>query len=177
MLAKVVTGAAAAALLAVGSGGADATTAYRIVAPGQFAPPNALIASSALTYDNELVPPASEIRVVQQGDDTSGMTVSMSVKGLVPGHEYGAHVHQKACGADPEAAGGHYQHVQDPKQANAENEIWLDFTADAKGDGSAKVHKAWGLRPGGAASIVIHDKPGSAGARVACFTVPFVGVS
>ncbi|MGW2339978.1 superoxide dismutase family protein [Streptomyces sp. NPDC001661] len=176
MKAKIVTGALAAALLAVSSGTASATTSYWVRAAGHFSPPDAFVASSALTYDKGLVPPASAIQVAQHGTD-SGMTVSLRVRGLVPGHEYGAHVHQKPCGADPEAAGGHYQNVVDPKRVTAENELWLDFTADEDGNGRAKVHKKWGLRPGGAGSVVIHDKPGSSGERVACFTVPFASIS
>ncbi|MEB8343692.1 superoxide dismutase family protein [Streptomyces endophyticus] len=176
MKAKIVTGALAAAVLAVTSGTASATTSYWVRVAGHFSPPNAFVASSALTYDKELVPPASSIQVAQHGTD-SGMTVSMRVEGLVPGHKYGAHVHQKSCGADPEAAGGHYQNVVDPKRVTAENELWLDFTADADGNGRAQVHKSWGLRPGGAGSIVIHDKPGASGDRVACFSVPFTSIS
>ncbi|MCX5533807.1 superoxide dismutase family protein [Streptomyces sp. NBC_00006] len=177
MKAKIVTGVLAAAALAVTTGSASATASYWVRMAGHFSPPNAFVASSALTYDKALVPPASSIEVSQHGTDSSGMTVSMRVRGLVPGHKYGAHVHQKSCGADPEAAGGHYQNVVDPKRVTAENELWLDFTADAKGSGSAKVHKSWGLRHGGAGSIVIHDKPGASGDRVACFSVPFTSIS
>ncbi|WP_306320818.1 MULTISPECIES: superoxide dismutase family protein [unclassified Streptomyces] len=172
MVAGMVTGAMAAAVLAAGGGAGSAADCYWMRAEGQFAPPGALVPSSAITYDNGLVPPASSIEVAQHGSE-SGMTVRMRVRGLVPGHTYGAHVHQKPCGVDPEAAGGHYQNVVDPERENAENEIWLDFTADADGDGAAKVRKPWGLRPGGAGSVVIHDKPGGSGDRVACFTVPF----
>ncbi|MFJ9180420.1 superoxide dismutase family protein [Streptomyces sp. NPDC102360] len=176
MKARIVTGVLAAAVLAVSSGTASATTSYWVRVAGHFSPPDAFVASTALTYDKALVPPASSVQVAQHGTD-SGMTVSMRVRGLVPGHKYGAHVHQKSCGADPEAAGGHYQNVVDPKRVTAENELWLDFTADENGDGRAKVHKKWGLRPGGAGSIVIHDKPGASGDRVACVSVPFTSVS
>ncbi|MEV1018960.1 superoxide dismutase family protein [Streptomyces sp. NPDC050264] len=173
MVAGMVTGALAAAVLAAGGGGADVTgQSYWVRAVATFSPPTAFMASPAITYDMKLVPAASSIEVEQSGSG-SVMTVGLSVKGLVPGHAYGAHVHQKPCGADPAAAGGHYQHVVDPARANAGNEVWLDFTTDATGKGTATVRKAWGLRSGEARSVVIHDVPGGAGARVACFTVPF----
>ncbi|MFJ9036031.1 superoxide dismutase family protein [Streptomyces sp. NPDC102406] len=173
MVAGMVTGALAAAVLAAGGGGpGGGVNGYWVKADATFSPPTAFLPSPAVTYDMKLVPAAASITVSQRGD-ANGMTVGLSVRGLVAGHAYGAHVHQKACGADPAAAGGHYQHVVDPKLANAQNEVWLDFTTDTAGAASVKVRKAWGLRAGEAESVVIHDAPGGAGARVACFTVPF----
>ncbi|MGY0023691.1 superoxide dismutase family protein [Streptomyces sp. cg35] len=177
MVAGMVTGVLAAAVLAAGGGGAGGgTDCYWVRAEAQFAPPSAHVPSHALTYDMKLVPAASWVRVEQHGHG-AGMTVSLDVDGLAPKHAFGAHVHQKPCGADPAAAGGHYQHVVDPDQMNADNEVWLDFTTDAKGKGAAEVRKKWGLRPGEANSVVIHDVPGGAGRRVACFTVPFASSS
>ncbi|WP_338696105.1 superoxide dismutase family protein [Streptomyces sp. Q6] len=173
MVAAMVTGALAAAVFAAGGGGAGAAAdCYWMRAEARFAPPTAFVPSPAITYDMDLVPAAASIAVAQRGDD-SGMTVELSVEGLAPGHAYGAHVHQKPCGADPQAAGGHYQHVVDPQRADAGNEVWLDFTTTTAGDGRAAVRKAWGLRAGEAGSVVIHDMPGGAGERVACFSVPF----
>ncbi|WP_353942347.1 superoxide dismutase family protein [Streptomyces sp. HUAS MG91] len=172
MVAGMVTGALAAAVLAAGGGGGGPANCYWVMAQGRFAPATAFMPASAITYDTKLVPAGASIKVQQFGDD-SGMTVDLRVSGLVAGHTYGAHVHQKPCGTDPKAAGGHYQHVVDPKQANARNEVWLDFTADASGAGSAVARKTWGLRSGGAASVVLHDMPGMKGARVACLTVGF----
>ncbi|MCQ4213850.1 superoxide dismutase family protein [Streptomyces longispororuber] len=173
MVAGMVTGALAAAVFAAGGGTGGAADCYWLGVGGDFAPPSAIASSRAITYDMELVPAAAGVSVGQHGDN-HGMTVTLRVDGLVPGHVYGAHVHQKPCGADPADAGGHYQHVVDPKQVNRENEVWLDFTADARGNGSAVTHKDWGVRPGGAGSVVLHDEPGTAGKRVACVTVPFV---
>ncbi|MEU6392090.1 hypothetical protein [Streptomyces sp. NPDC046939] len=175
MVAGMVTGALAAAVLAAGGGGAaDATgtSSYWMESRATFSPPTAFLPSSAVTYDTGLVPAAASIKVTQSGD-TDRMTVRLDVGGLAHSHAFGAHVHQRACGAGPEAAGGHYQHVADPKKADAENEVWLDFTTDAEGAGHAEVKKGWGLRDGEAGSVVIHDAPGAAGKRVACFTVPF----
>ncbi|MGW2224941.1 superoxide dismutase family protein [Streptomyces formicae] len=197
MVAGMVAGAVAAAVLAAGGGvpdGADGGTdgelsssvavaavadQYWMRAEARFAPPTAFIPSPAVTYEQGLVPAASWISVEQRVDGR-GTTVTARVRGMAPGHAYGVHVHQNPCGASPEAAGGHYQHVQDPVQpskdpayANPDNEVWLDFTAGADGSGSASAHHLWGFRPGGAGSVVLHREPGGAGDRVACFTVPF----
>ncbi|MEV5975924.1 superoxide dismutase family protein [Streptomyces sp. NPDC052114] len=184
MVAGILTGAVAAAVLAAGgTGGGDGTggaaDTYWGNAEATFAPPTAFGSSPALTYDTGLVPEAAWIQVVERGDAT-GTTVGVRVRGMTPGHAYGVHVHQKPCGAAPEAAGGHYQHRVDPVQPskdpahlNPDNEIWLDFTAGADGSGSARVHHDWGFRPGGAASVVLHREQGGAGDRIACFTVPF----
>ncbi|WP_069887088.1 superoxide dismutase family protein [Streptomyces luteocolor] len=182
MVAGILTGAVAAAVLAaggtVGAGGGAADT-YWIRAEATFAPPTAFVPSPAVTYDMGLVPAASWIEVVQYGGER-GTDVAVRVRGMRPGHAYGVHVHQKPCGAAPEAAGGHYQHRVDPVQPskdpaylNPENEIWLDLTAGADGSGWARAHHDWGFRPGGAASVVLHREQGGAGDRVACFTVPF----
>ncbi len=110
------------------------------------------------------------------------------MRGLLPNHEYGAHAHQKACGALATDAGAHFQHVIDPVQpsvdpayANPRNEIWLDFTTDTRGNGWARSTVRWQFDSRRAGSVVIHDHhtatdPGSAGTagpRYGCLTVPF----
>ncbi|WP_066944610.1 superoxide dismutase family protein [Streptomyces lushanensis] len=170
-----------------------------VKAEGWFTPPSALRLSDALTYDVEKVPVGSRVSVVEQvreqtGGHTGeraggeGTTVRLRVSGLLPERMYGAHVHTKPCGATPDTSGPHYQNVEDPQQpstdpayANPENEVWLDFTTDAEGHGAAESRHEWRFRPGGARSVVIHEhhtstapgEAGTAGARLACLTVPF----
>ncbi|MFJ2604797.1 superoxide dismutase family protein [Streptomyces sp. NPDC091279] len=174
MVAGICASAVAAALLATGTGG---THGYTLETEGRFAAPGGHVppAAVALTYDRKLVPAGAGIEVRQQTADSGATTVELRVSGVVPGHAYGVHVHQKPCAADPAAAGGHYQHVvsTDPRQANPRNEVWLDFTPGRDGSGEASARHDWGFRQGEASSVVIHDKPGTTGARVACFTVPF----
>ncbi|MBC9712551.1 superoxide dismutase family protein [Streptomyces sp. TRM66268-LWL] len=193
MVAGMAVAGLAAALLATtggsavggadGSGGVRTSGAaadyYWMRAEATFAPPSALIPSTAKTYDMKLVPAASWIEVRQHTDE-QGTKVSLKVKGLKPGHAYGAHVHQKPCGTDPMDAGGHYQNVvdpvqpsKDPKYLNPDNEIWLDFTTDKAGNAEAAAHHSWNFRRGAAASVVLHREQGGAGDRLACFTVPF----
>ena len=161
--------------------GGGSSVDLRVVA--RFSPPTALLPSLALTYRTALVPAGARIEV-EQHSTRRGSTVQLRVTGVRAGHGFGAHVHRAPCGADPAAAGGHYQHRVDPVQpstdpayANPRNEVWLDFTADAHGEGAARAHHTWGFRSGEAGSVVLHDAPGTAGARVACFTVPFGPVS
>ncbi|MFG2519680.1 superoxide dismutase family protein [Streptomyces sp. NPDC048527] len=198
MVARIVAGAVTAAVLASGGGTAGGSgkaaggtagggTAdpggYGVRVAARFSPPNAFVASPALTYDMKLVPAGARIEVVQRGGH-GRVSVSVRVEGLVAGRAYGAHVHQGECGGDPAAAGGHYQHREDPVRpsmdpayANPANELWLGFTTDAQGAGAATSRQSWEFRPGEARSVVLHGMPGGAGARIACFTVPFEPVS
>lgn len=176
MVAGILTAAVTAAVLAA-SGGVPGDGGDCVRAKGRFAPSKTL--SPALTYDRQLVPPGARIEVTQR-HERSGTRVALRVRGLKPGHAYGVHVHQKPCGTDPAAAGGHYQHRPDPVQpsknpayVNPANEVWLDFTARPDGSGKAAAVHSWGFRPGGASSVVLHREQGGAGDRVACFTVPF----
>ncbi|SDK01034.1 superoxide dismutase family protein [Streptomyces indicus] len=176
-----VAGLTAALLATTGGTGHSAAAAdyYWMRAEATFAPPSALIPSTAKTYDLGLVPAAGWVEVRQHTDER-GTKVALRVKGLKPGYAYGAHVHQKPCGTDPMDAGGHYQNKvdpvqpsKDPKYLNADNEIWLDFTTDEAGNGKAAAHHSWNFRRGAAASVVLHREQGGAGDRLACFTVPF----
>lgn len=173
MVAGICAGALAAAVLA--SGAVDGAGDYTMRAEGRFAAPARGTAPAAVTYDRKLVPVGSRIEVRQRIAKNGATTVELRVAGMKPGHAYGVHVHRRRCGADPAAAGGHYQHrpSTDPAAANPANEVWLDFTADARGAGRASARHSWGFRRGEASSVVLHSEPGNAGARTACFTVPF----
>ncbi len=92
------------------------------------------------------------------------------------------------CTGVPDEAGPHYQNHQDPTTpstnpvyANPENEIWLDFTADAEGAATSTVTHGWAFSPTRPPrSLVLHaehthtaaGEAGTAGARVACLTLP-----
>ena len=87
----------------------------------------------------------------------------------------GSHVHALPCNQN--AAGGHYRN--DPAgPATADNEIWLDFTANAAGNGEAQAVAAFLIRPNGAHAVAIHDHgtdpaTGAAGPKLACVDVNF----
>ncbi|MCZ4515191.1 superoxide dismutase family protein [Streptomyces sp. ActVer] len=160
-----------------GTGGTGGEHGYSMRTDARFAPPGAFVPSAAVTYDMRLVPAGSRIEVGQRSSERGATTVKVRLTGLKAGHEYGAHVHRKPCGADPAAAGGHYQHrpSTDPASMNPDNEVWLDFTADARGAGGASARHDWNFRFGEAASVVLHGEQGGSGVRLACFTVPFGG--
>ncbi|MEU8886317.1 superoxide dismutase family protein [Streptomyces sp. NPDC048442] len=153
-------------------GGSRGGDGQGLTVDGRFAPASAFVPSAAVTYDQALVPAGGWIQV-QQKADRHGTTVTVKVKGLGPHHAFGMHVHEKACGVDPKAAGMHYQHVKDPKLVNPDNEVWLDLTTDGSGSAKATAHHTWGLPEGKANSVVLHREQGGAGERVGCFTVPF----
>ncbi|WP_307818680.1 superoxide dismutase family protein [Streptomyces sp. MBT62] len=141
---------------------------------GKHRQPGRLRDADGRAVDTKLVPAAAWIEVGQRTTVGGATTVRLRVDGMVPGHAYAVHVHQKPCGADPAAAGGHFQHKPstDPADVTADNEVWLDFTADEHGAGEASARHDWNFREGEASSVVIHDMPGSR-VRAACFTVPF----
>src|SRR5689334_15957542 len=85
--------------------------------------------AGAYSYNSTFVPSGSSAKVHAVYTASGKTIVTLQVRGLVPNREYGSHVHKFACGADPLAAGGHFQYVvggaSDPNFANEENEIWL----------------------------------------------------
>ncbi|MDT0322758.1 superoxide dismutase family protein [Streptomyces millisiae] len=172
--AVALTVALATAGSAAAAGGGD----YWLRTGTQFATAGTGEAPRAVSYDTDLVPPGAHITVTEYVVD-GALTVEVSARGLVPGQTYGTHVHVAPCGADPEAAGGHYQN--EPGSVDPENEVWLDFTADVDGAGSATSQHEWLFRPGEAASVVLHERAtepdGTAGDRVGCFTVPFAALA
>lgn len=140
-----------------------------------------------ITYDVQRIPVGAKLST--GASVANGQTkVELKVSGLLPDTKYGSHVHTKPCGAKPADSGPHYQHEKDPvtpsvdpKYANAENEIWLDFTTDAQGAATATATVKWEFRGGEANSVVVHaahtstehGKAGTAGDRLACLTAQF----
>ncbi|UED86691.1 superoxide dismutase family protein [Streptomyces profundus] len=184
VLTALVTGSGGTALAADGG---TAAAERGLVFAGEFAPVTEGPVPRAVTYRPELVPAGSTVEVVQRVGE-GRMRIALRVEGVNAAHTYGAHVHTSPCGAAPEDSGPHYQNRpgEAPEAANPSNEVWLDFTADANGAGEARAAQNWVFRADEARSVVIHEHatdsghhggtPGDAGARVACFTVPFHGV-
>ncbi|WP_407566459.1 superoxide dismutase family protein [Streptomyces sp. 184] len=184
---------AAVALLATGA----AVPAPAAAAPGDgpdvvareahFLPPAKAAPGDGLTYDPALVPVGAGVNVLEVARD-GRTSIRLGLTGLLPGRTYGAHVHTKPCGATPDLAGPHYQDEPDPVQpsvdpayANPENEVWLDFTTDGRGNAYTSARQDWRFRAGEARSVVVHEhatmthpgEAGMAGARLACLSVPF----
>lgn len=142
---------------------------------------------AGITYDVARIPVGARLSTGSTVSD-GRTTVELKVSGLLPDTKYGSHVHTKPCGAKPADSGPHYQNSKDPvspsvdpRYANAENEIWLDFTTDAQGAASAEATVAWEFRKGEANAVVVHaahtstehGKAGTAGDRLACLTATF----
>ncbi|KAB7845046.1 superoxide dismutase family protein [Streptomyces mobaraensis NBRC 13819 = DSM 40847] len=143
---------------------------------------------AAVTYVPAAVPEGARVRVAERPAHGGRTRFVLRLQGLPAGRTFGAHAHRRACGPKPDDAGPHYQNVKDPVQpsvdpayANPRNEVWLDLTTDAHGAARAETTVAWRVRPGEARSVVLHEHAtdtraghaGTAGARLACVTVPF----
>jgi Cu-Zn family superoxide dismutase len=175
-----------AATTAVGS--ADATPwdgMLRVVTAAASAQPYQPDAG-AVTY-SPLVPTGAQLATLAISGKQN-TSVLLSVQGLLPSREYGAHVHVKPCGPAPADSGPHFQNVTDPVQpsvdpryANPRNEIWLDFTTDPAGNAITVAHVPWGFGKRKAGSVVVHEThthtdpghAGTAGARLACLNAEF----
>ncbi|MFG2907129.1 superoxide dismutase [Kitasatospora sp. NPDC048286] len=143
---------------------------------------------AAPTYDTTKVPAGAKatVQVVAAGGST---LVRMEVSGLLPSTVYGSHAHVNACGANGDAAGGHFEHTPDPKGAstdpqfaNPTNEIWLDFQTDAQGHAVVWSKQPWDFSDGRAPkSVILHamktetaaGSAGKAGSRLACANAAF----
>ncbi|HEX7309335.1 superoxide dismutase family protein [Lentzea sp.] len=187
--------AGAALLTLTACAGAEPSSAPSSTAPAVTPVAETAVAAPAasgdqpkgITYDEKRIPLGAKLSAASSV--ASGRTtVELEVSGLVPDTQYGSHVHTKACGAKPADSGPHYQNEKDPvtpsvdpKYANAQNEIWLDFTTDARGAATASATVPWEFRRGEANAVVVHaahtstehGKAGTAGDRLACLTASF----
>ncbi|GAA2668729.1 superoxide dismutase family protein [Actinoplanes palleronii] len=172
--------------------GLAATPASAAPAPGPAVFQSWTAGAQAVTYDPVVVPLGATAQV-EFSSTGHNLWVRLGVTGLVPGRAYGAHMHVAACAADPKAAGPHFQHQHDPAAtkekpsadpafANAVNEIWLDFTADARGAATVSRSQRWMFaRDQRPKSLILHAETtktgpgvaGTAGARVGCLNLPF----
>ena len=110
--------------------------------------------------------------------------VSLKIQGLdrgSVGRRLGAHVHVGPCVAGIGGAAGPHFNIDSgstPPAISEETEVWLDFVIGRNGTARAEAEVPFVIPPGGAASVVIHEKPtapgtGLAGARIACLPVQF----
>jgi Cu-Zn family superoxide dismutase len=172
------------------SASASAAALPNITAKGTYVPAASADASTtAFAYDQKLVPAGAGAEVTLTSRD--GRTnVSLKATGYLPNRTYGAHLHVKPCGTDPQAAGSRFQHnvdpaatesqSVDPAYSNPQNEVWLDFTTDASGNASVTAEQPWALTADRQPrSLVVHaekthteaSKRVTAGVRVSCLTL------
>lgn len=91
--------------------------------------------------------------------------VTVNVTGLTASAEYPAHVHDHACSAAK--GGGHYKLDDSVADTMETNEIWVGFTADADGMGTATAMAMGHVARAAAQSIVIHS-PDDSAVRLGC---------
>lgn len=134
---------AAMALTACGSGSGTTGEISEIVS-GDFTP----VADAPADYSD--VSGEADIQRPENG----GTVVSLRVTGLEPQTDYIAHLHTGGC--DQTDPGG--PHFQFKKGGSEEppNEIHLEFTSDAAGEGKAQVSTDRNVPIGEAGSVVIH---------------------
>lgn len=136
---------AAGALAACGSDSSTTETSGEESAPvtGQFSP----VAGA----------PARDLEVdgeVELTRSDGGTTVSISVTGLKPKTAYIAHLHTGGCAqADP--GGPHFQFKKGGSE-EPPNEIHLEFTSNAAGEGEAEASSKREVPIGEAGAVVIH---------------------
>lgn len=180
---SATSSASATTSSATSSTGATSSAAGRIDVERTFAQWSD--GAQAVTYDTAGVPVGARASVEVEPEG-SGTKVELEVHGLQPNRTYGAHIHVKQCGQTGDAAGPHYQNEKDPVSpstdpayANNRNEVWLDFTTDAQGEGESSSTVAWQFRADEGRALVIHAQStathaghaGTAGARLACLTL------
>lgn len=147
LMAVVLALVVAAALAACGSsdsGTTDSGSAEDAPVSGQFEP----VAEA----------PAGDSKVDGEAELTradGGTTVSLTASGLEPKTAYVAHLHTGGC--DQEDPGG--PHFQFEKGGSEEppNEIHLEFTTNAAGEGEAEASSKREVPIGEAGSVVIHS--------------------
>ncbi len=147
------------------AGSPQAAAAEHVLSEGVFS-----TSGPAWTYDP--VVPSGASAVVRTVETGSGRTVAtLHVRGFAPSTDFSVHAHTGACGRDPLASAGHYQHHVGGAVDDA-NELWLGFSTNPAGNGNAQAVVEWQFRAGEARSVTFHD-PSQAGMRVACLPVAF----
>ncbi|MFJ1758231.1 superoxide dismutase family protein [Kitasatospora sp. NPDC088134] len=158
---------------AEGPAGSAGSATDRVV-DARFDRANGIVPARAITHAPDLVPYGAQVRVTV-GRAAGRTVVSVELSGVAGAHEFPAHVHTGACGADPAASGPHYQQVAGSDAAD--NELRMTLRTDPGGAAAASTTVPWQFRPGEAHSLVLHaGTPAGRHApaeRVACVDVDF----
>lgn len=181
---RTVTVVCASAALA--AAGALAVAAPALAGADVTHSAGTLVRYDPTTAGIQPVPVGARAKVHSVATPQGRTIVTLTVTGMQPDETYGAHAHTAGCALDVKGA-GHWQKVplpadvaNSPAHANPQNEIWLDLTTDAEGNGSAKAVVDWQFRPAEAPrSVIIHanhtdtgatdpKKAGTAGDKLAC---------
>jgi Cu-Zn family superoxide dismutase len=160
----------AAPVVLIAATATAASTDHHAKVTASFASPALYKTHPAVAYDRQSVPTGSQVEVMERSNDKGGLVVTLRVWGLDPNRRYDAYVYTKRCGATPAAAGRRTQNGPN-KEHFPQNEVWLNFKTNRRGDASPQVWQYWTFNPGQANSVVIQSH--ATGGRVACVSVPF----
>ena len=173
-----VAGAVAlpAVLIATAALAASADRAANVKAT--FAAATLYKTHAAVTYDRSSVPAGSLVQIVERpqkkGGDAGNVTIeTLAVAGLRANRKYDAYVYSDPCGATPGAAGRRTQDGTN-SQHYPQNEVWLGFTTDRRGNAVSRAGQYWRFNVGRASranSVAIYSHPSEK--PLACVTVPF----
>jgi len=143
LVATMLALAAVAALIACGS---DEETSAELEE----------IVTGELTTLAEAPPAYSKVSgKVELGRGEKETTVRLSVSGLEPNTAYIAHLHVAGC--DQSDPGGPHFQFEPGGSEEPPNEIHLEFTSDADGEGKAQTRSKREVPVGEAGSVVLHE--------------------
>jgi Cu-Zn family superoxide dismutase len=156
------------ALASVASAGANVA-----IADGALTPNPAFVAN-ATDATNPAIGAVGRVHLVVNDGGEGKSIVTLRVEGLPANRSFAAHLHRDSCSA---AFGGPHYQAPDPStpvaaHADADHEIWLDFTTNASGRGSSDSRVTFQVLSG-FRSVIVHQGDhtlvgGTAGQRLAC---------
>ena len=170
LIASISTLNALVAIIMVASTASAASAAADARVSATFAPPSSFASHLGVTYDPVIVPVGSRVQVRERPNQWGGVVVDLNVWGLTPSTRFDAYVYTRPCGATPASAG---KRTQDgpSTQHYPQNEVWLDFSTNARGSAHASDDQYWRFNPGQANSVQLLSPTTT---RVlACVTVHF----
>ena len=156
------------ALASMASAGADVA-----IAEGPLTPNPAFVANP-IDAANPTVGATGRVHLVGNGGLGGTSIVTLRVEGLPASRSFAAHLHRDRCASV--FGGPHYQ-SPDPAVpvaafADADHEVWLDFTTNASGRASSDAKVSFEVLSG-FHSVIVHQGDhtlpgGTAGQRLAC---------
>jgi Cu-Zn family superoxide dismutase len=136
--------------------------------------PNPAFAASTIDATNPTIGATGQVHLVVNGGDGGKSIVTLHVDGLPADRSFAAHLHRDSCAT---AFGGPHYQAPDPANpvtanADADHEVWLDFTTNSAGRGASKAAVSFQVLSG-FRSVIVHQGDhtlvgGTAGMRLAC---------
>ena len=136
--------------------------------------PNPGFIANTIDATNPAIGASGQVHLVVNGGDGGKSIVTLHVDGLPADRSFAAHLHRDSCAT---AFGGPHYQAPDPANpvaanADADHEVWLDFTTNSAGRGASKAAVSFQVLSG-FRSVIVHQGDhtlvgGTAGMRLAC---------